>query len=256
MATRSMSGIKINAKLQGTIVNTLDDSSAVNANQPLVSYNPTMTSGVDDNQCNRGWHSEERSIANGAQEVLDLHSLPNIGAGEGNDALGQDLVFEEIVAIMVVNENDADAAGQLEVIPSPSEGWAPIGSHTVANDGALRGQGMLLKCQIAAAGFDVAEQSHRITLRAYGGAVSYSVYILGRHDDEESSNSSSSSLSSSSPSSSSLSSISTSSSSQSISESSISTSSLSSSSASSISTSSSSLSSSSQSESSSSLSSS
>jgi hypothetical protein len=165
--------------------------------------------------------------------------------------------LEEIVLIAIVNENAVTAAGQLEVKPADSEGWDPIGIHTVALGGALRGQGSLVKVQLAESGFDITPaNNHRITLKANGGAVNYSVYIIGRHDDGESSSSSSSLSSLSSSSSSSSSSISTSSistssassSSQSTSSSSISTSSESSSS-------SSMSSSSSQSESSSSLSS-
>jgi hypothetical protein len=252
MATRSLSGIKLNLKLTASVVNTLTDNSSVSANQPLFTYAPTIADGIDASQANRGWHSQSRTLASGAQEILDLHSLPDIGAGAGNDALGQALIFEELVALVVVNENAVGVAGQLEIMPSNSEGFDPVGSHTVANGGALYGQGVLMKIQLAANGFDVQDQKHRITFKAIGGAISYSVYLLGRHDDEESSSLSSSSSSVSSSSVSSLSSISTSSSSQSISESSQSTSSssLSSSSLSSISTSSSSLSSSSESSSS------
>jgi hypothetical protein len=236
MATRSLSGIKLNLKLTASVVNTLTDNSSVSANQPLFTYAPTIADGIDANQANRGWHSQSRTLASGAQEILDLHSLPDIGAGSGNDALGQALLFEELVALVIVNENAVGVAGQLEIMPSNSEGFDPVGSHTVANGGALYGQGVLMKIQLAANGFDVQDQKHRITFRAIGGSVSYSVYLMGRHDDEESSSSSSSlsslsssslssvsSLSSSSPSASSLSSISTSSSS--ISTSSISTSS-------------------------------
>ena len=232
---RTLSGIKLNLKLTATVVTTLDDASTASANQPLMTYAPSLTNGIEANQADRGWHSEDRALASGAQEIIDLHNLPDIGAGGGHDATGQDLILEEIVTIVVVNENAVGAAGLLEVFPSPSEGWTPIGSHRGL--ASLAGQGILMKTQVAAGGFDVGEQDHRISFRAIGGAITYSVYILGRHDDEESSSSSSSSLSSSSSSASSLSSISTSSSSQSISESSISTSS------SSISTSSSSVSS-------------
>lgn len=258
MVSRSLSGLKLNLKLTATVLTTLDDLSSVTANQPVLTYAPSLANGIEQNQADRGWHSEDRALANGAQEILDLHRPYDIGVGVGKDATGQDLIFEEVVAIVVVNENAVGAAGLLEVFPSPSEGWAPIGSHTSATGGALAGQGMLTKVQLASGAFDVAEQKHRITFRAIGGAVTYSVYVLGRHDDEESSSSGSSSLSSSSMSSSSRSSISTSSSSQSISESSQSTSSSSQSSSSQSSRSSISTSSSSQSpsESSSSLSSS
>ncbi len=247
MSERSLSSPKLNLKMSAIVTNTLDDASAVTVSQPNLAYSKTLTSGVSDSQANRGWQSLNRAIASGQQETLDLYDLAavDIGADAGRDAVGQLVVFEEIVAIAIVNENLSTAAGQLEILPAASEGWTPIGSHTVANGGALYGQGVLLKCQVAEAGFDVALTSHRVTLRAVGGSVDYSIYLLARHDDEESS-SSSSSVSSLSSSSSSLSSSfsSSSSSSLSASTSSISTSS---SSSSSISTSSSSVSSSSSS---------
>lgn len=252
MSDRSLTSPKLNLKISAVVTNTLSDASTVTVSQPNLAYSKTLTSGVSDSQANRGWQSLNRTIVAAHQETLDLYDLAavDIGADAGRDAVGQLVVFEEIVAIAIVNENLSTAAGQLEILPAASEGWAPIGSHTVANGGALYGQGVLLKCQVAEAGFDVAGSSHRLTLRASGGDVAYSIYLLARHDDEESSSSSSSVSSLSSLSSSS------SSSSQSMSESSFSQSASSSSSSSSVSSVSSSASSlSSSSESSSSLSS-
>ena len=266
MATRSMGSLKLQVKITGTVTNTLDDGTIASSAQPNLTYAPTLADGVSADQANRGWHVLSRSLGNNDQDILDLYSTWDLGAGTGLDGVGQQLVLEEIVAIAIVNNNDVDADGQLEIYPSASEGWAPIGSHTQANGGALRGQGMLLKSQPAEAAFDVGDVTHRITFHAYGGDVEYSIYILGRHDDNESSSSSlssssSSSVSSSSSSTSSISSQSTSSISTSGSSSSISTSasSVSSSSSSSLSSSSrsvSSVSSSSSSEQSSSMSSS
>ncbi len=209
--SRSLSSPKFNLKLSATVTNTLTDATGVTATQPSLNYVPVLTDGIEANQANRGWQGASRTILSGHQEIIDLDSFIDIGAGVGNDAVGLALTLEEIVALVVVNENAVGVAGQLEIAPSNSEGWTPIGSHTVANGGALRGQGMLCMVQLAADGFDVdPASSHRITFKATGGNVTYGMYILGRHDDEESS---SSSLSSSSPSS--LSSLSSSSSSSS-----------------------------------------
>jgi hypothetical protein len=252
---RSLNSPKINLKLSGSLVNTLaDGSSQSTVTHPSWNFSKSLTSGVSANQANRAWQETSGSIANGAQETISLADFAgkDIGGGIGNDALGQAMDLEEIVCIAIVNENLITAAGVLEILPANSEGWDPIGIHTVALGGALRGQGALVKVQLAEAGFDVTgTNNHRITLKANGGPVSYSMYVLGRHDDGESSSSSqsssSSSVSSSSESSSvSTSSVSTSSSSQSTSSSSQSSSSQSSSSessSSSISESSSSLSS-------------
>lgn len=248
--TRSLSGPKISAKMSSTYQNTLTDLSVVSITQPSFNYAKTLTSGVEENQANRTWQSVNRVLENMYQEIFDLYDMSgiDIGAGVGMDALGQAVVFEEIVAIAIVNENAIGAAGELEIFPSTSNGWKPIGNHTVATGGALSGQGCLFKANVAAGGFDVEQAAgSRITIRANGGSVTYSIYIIARHDDEASSSSSStsSSMSTSSTSASSGSSSSLSSSSMSASSSSVSTSSMSTSSISisSISTSSSSTSS-------------
>ena len=228
---RSLNSPRLSAKVTGTLVNTMTDGSSASAAHPNLSYTKTLTSGVDANQANRAWQLKNNVIASGAQETINIYNFLgyDIGSGEGRDGVGQLITLEEIVMIAIVNENAVDAAGLLEIIPAYSHGWAPIGSHTEATGGALRGQGMLMKVQPGEAGFDVEDNvTDRITLRAVDGAVTYSMYIFGRSDDEASS-SSSSSLSSSSKSSSSASSVSSSISTSSVStsSSSISTSSIS-----------------------------
>jgi len=259
---RTLSGLKLSIRMSATLKNTLDDDTSVSASQPYLSYAPSLANGIGASQANRGWQIKDLSLSSGDRYILDLSDFEgvDIGSGAGRDAVGQLLTLEEIVAIVIVNENAVGTAGSLEVLPAHSEGWSPIGSHTVANGGALLGQGILLKANPAEAGFDIGTNDHRIMLRASGGDLTFSMYLMGRDDSDESSTSSLSSSSSSSSSTSSASSISTSSSSISTSSistssSSISTSSSSQSSSSSISTSSSSQSSSSSSESSSSLSS-
>ncbi len=214
---RTLSGIKLSVKLSATLANLLNDAVSSSVGHPALSYDPSLTNGVDSNQANRAWQSTARSLASGAQETLDLFDFDavDIGSGNGRDGVGQTMTLEEIVAIVIINNNVVTAVGSLEIVPAAGAGWSPIGSHTVATGGALRGQGLLLKTQPAEAGFDVNnEVNHRITLRANGGSLTYSLYILARDDDFISSSSSSSeSSSSSSPSSSSASSVSSSSSS-------------------------------------------
>jgi len=240
---RSLTSPKINLKMTATLTNTVTDGSSTSVAHPAFNHTVTLTSGCEDNQANRAWQSADRSLAAGSQDILDLADMSgiDIGAGSGKDALGQTVDYQEIVAIVVVNENAVTDDGYLEVEPASSEGWNPIGIHTGALGGALYGQGLLIKFNPAEVGFPITANSHRITFKAVGAAVTYSVYILARDDSEQSSSSSSSSLSSSSLSSQSTSSVSTSSSSQSTSSSSSSVSS--SSSSSSLSESSSSLSS-------------
>lgn len=219
MGTRTLSSPKINLKMTGTVQNTLTDSSVASIGHPNLSYAPTLTSGVSASQTNRAWQSKSRSLAGGASETLDLYDLAgvDIGAGAALDGVGQVVSpFEEIVAIAIVNENAVGAAGQLEVEPGAGTGWSPIGTHTAATGGALRGQGCLFKAQVAENGFDITDgASHLLKMTANGGDVVYSIYIFARHDDNESSSSSSTSSSQSASSSSSSSSSSQSASSQS-----------------------------------------
>jgi len=226
--TRSLSQPKINLRITAELVNTLSDGSETKVSHPDMQYRPTLTSGASANQANRGFEVSSISVPNGGQVTISLRDFQgfDIGAGAGNDGVGQEILYEEIVAIGIQNDNVVTSAGRLEIIAASSEGTNILGNHTVANGSALPGQGILVKCAPSESGFDLSASSHRITLKASGAAVLASLYILARHDDEVSSSSSSESSSSSSSSSSE----SSSSSSQSTSESSISTSSESSSS--------------------------
>jgi len=218
--TRSLSQPKINLRITAELVNTLSDGSETKVSHPDMQYRPTLTSGASANQANRGFEVSSISVPNGGQVTISLRDFQgfDIGAGAGNDGVGQEILYEEIVAIGIQNDNVVTSAGRLEIIAASSEGTNILGNHTVANGSALPGQGILVKCAPSESGFDLSASSHRITLKASGAAVLASLYILARHDDEVSSSSSSesSSLSSSSLSSSS---------SQSTSESSVSTSS-------------------------------
>ncbi len=237
---RSISSSKVSVKITGSLINTITDSSSVSVTQPALNEIISLTSGVGPSQANRAWQRKDINLSNGSQETINVFDFVgmDIGAGDGKDALGQSMDLVEVVAIAVVNENAVGAGGALEILPAHSEGWPSIGTHTKATGGALYGQGILLKVNPSDVGFPVDTNANRITFRADDGQVSYSVYILGRDDTEESS-SSSSSLSSSSESSNS-SSTSTSRSGSSSSQSMSTSSSTSSSSSSSISTSSSS----------------
>jgi len=245
--TRSLESPKFTIKTAGDLINTLTDGSKSKIAHPAVSYAPALADGVSAGQCNRAWQAKSRTLSSGDIVTIDVNDFEgfNIGGGNGNDALGQAMDLEKIVSIVITNDNAVGAAGILEVYPSVSEGWTPIGTHTIATEGALHGQSCIAKINPSATAFDVTDVSHRITLRATSGDVTFSAYIQGRSDDEESSSQSSKS-SSSSNSSSNSSSASSSSSSSSQSTSSISTSSVSTSS-SSVSTSSSSISTSSSS---------
>ncbi len=213
MAARSLAQPKVSLSISATVRNMLEDGTyATSAMTHTV--NKTLSSGVSAGQANRGWHY--RSTLTAAASIdIDLYDFAaiDIGAGAGNDGVGQTMSpTEEVAAIVIVNENAQNAGGTLEIEPSASNGWSPIGTHTDATGGSLGGQGVLAKWDYSEKGFDITDaSSHRIKLTAKTADVAYGIYILGRHDDEESSSSSSESSSSSSTSSSSSSSTSSSS---------------------------------------------
>lgn len=209
MGTRSLTNGKLSVTLQASITNTLLDSSVASQAIGGQIYSKTITGGVDANQANRGWQVVSRTLASGADETLDLYDFLgiDIGAGEGKDGLGQACAFEEIVAIAIIH---VSGAGRLEINKSlPHDPVTWIGTHTVANGGALKAGGIRLYAEMDTDALDIQDGvSNKIKLTATGGAVVYSVYLLAKHDDDESSSSnlSSSSVSSLSSSESSVSS--------------------------------------------------
>jgi len=205
--TRRITNASFVLRMTGTMQNLLDDGTGPTVTHPSLQYQKdmsVMSSGVDNNQFNRVWQSEDRTILSGVTETLDMYDLAavNIGAGAGLDGLGQAVDFEEIVGIAIINENAAGADGALEITPNAGNGWTALGSHTVATGGALYGQSVFCKFQPDRRGFDVTDAAnHLLDLTANGGDVVYSIYLMARNDDEESSSSSSSSSASSSSSS-------------------------------------------------------
>lgn len=201
MTTFSVSGMRFKASLTGFVRATMDDGTLTEASMDCA-YTDTFTTGVSANEANRGWRVKNYTLNAAASVVLDVYDFVgwNIGAGSGRDMLGQSMSpLEEIAAIIIRNENAVTSDGQLEIEPDSSNGWAPIGTHTSANGGALRGQGMLIKTQPHGTGFVVTDaSSHRIKFTAVTNTVLFSIWILGRNDVEESSSSSSSVSSSSS----------------------------------------------------------
>lgn len=203
MGTRSATG-SIDIKLQGTIKNAGTDGVVSSASIGGSIFSQTMANGVSANQWNRVWSSKDRVITAGNSEDFDVYDFAgtDIGAGAGNDALGQSLAIEEIVAIAVVV---TAGAGSLEVMPSnPTNHWTSMPNLTVArNSGLKTGAGFVMWSK-GEDGFDVEDGvSHRIRFKANGAAMTYSIFVFARHDDEESSSSSTSSQSSSQSSSSS-----------------------------------------------------
>ena len=106
------------AKLNAKVEFTLKASNALGANGDAVASKRKLIeiellSGTTLGKCDRIWFDEGRSLSVGTED-LDLYDLgsEDMGAGAGNDPLGQTLTFAEIVALIVVND---DADGTLKL---------------------------------------------------------------------------------------------------------------------------------------------
>lgn len=248
MANRSLSGAKINVQLQATVNNLMNALSQSASGSTGLTYAQTLQSGVGSLLVDRAW-SYSALITNNTTLTIGLSDLAALdaGAGPGNDVCGQAWSAAQVVAILIQNLNAIETAGSLEIQPGVAHPFNPIGIHTVANGGALKGQGILLKYQPASSAWIIDDTDDEIKLGANGADVTFGIMILARSDIETSSSSSSLSSSSSASSTSSSSQSSSSSSSKSSASSNSSSSSSSSSSSRSSRTSSSSSSSSSKS---------
>lgn len=204
MGTRSLTGTQLKLTVSSTITNTLAGGSDTATSQFQFTVTDSLSNGVQAGEATRAWQYKNQTISSGGNTVIDLYDFGSIdvGAGAGLDAVGQSMALLELVAIIIKNENENTVDYELEIEPDSTNGWTPIGTHTNESSGtggALRGGGIFLKYQPSEAGFLVTDaSSHRIKLSAVGGDVDYSIWVLGRHDGDDSSSSESSSSQSSS----------------------------------------------------------
>lgn len=204
MGTRSASGQKVDLSIEGQLVNTLEDGGLASSNFAMTALAWSLDNGVSANEANRAWEKIDIELSGGGVVDIDIRNATglDIGAGNGVDALGQTVLFEEIVAL-VVHHVSGDGSLQIQATaPSSPVSWIPTGACAVATGGALKAGGVRVWAENDTDGLDTTPLASEIRFDASGGAVQFSVYIIGRHDDDESSSSSSSSGSSSSSSSS------------------------------------------------------
>ena len=201
MGTRAATG-EVKLVVSANLTNEMDDGTPVAA--ASISETPAsgrLANGVSEDQFNRGWVND-RELASSASEDIDFYDLGSldIGAGAGADPLGQALAFEELVTVIIWQTG---GTGRLQVnATSPSNPLAWMPSLTVANGGALRNDSVVMFHRPGEDGLDITDaSSHMVRFGASGGTVEYTLILLGRNDDNESSSSSlstKSSLSSSS----------------------------------------------------------
>lgn len=207
MGTRSADG-NIQIKMNASISNLLSDGQVTgSASVGSTQVNKKMTNGVSAGNWNRAWSRQAHVLTAGNTEDIDIYDFAgiDIGAGAGNDAIGQAMALEEIVGILII---PTAGTGSLETMPSnPANYWTPMPSLTVAKGNALKVDAGLAMWSHGEDGFDVNDGvSNVIRIGAISTNMTYDLYVFGRHDDNESSSSSTSSQSSSASSSSSSSS--------------------------------------------------
>jgi hypothetical protein len=201
--TRTATGV-YQLILTSTIQNVLDTGQTAMVKAANLLHHSVLADGIDDYEINRAIASKNRLITSGNTDDIDLYDWydVNVGLGGGRDHLGQQAIFEEIVAVVI---RHASGAGSLEIlgsVPANHATWVP--QLTVAKGNALKLGGAITLFQPAADALDIYDaSSHKLRLGAVGGSVYYDIYVMGRHDDDASSSSSSSSSTASSASSSS-----------------------------------------------------
>jgi hypothetical protein len=129
-----------------------------------------LAEGCGDGQAEAAWHDEQRTLLEGAADVLDLTALPR-------EVLGSVLTTTLLSVKGLLIVNDAGSDGTLVVGGAAGAEWsAPFGADgdtvEVPPDGAV-----LLSSRQS--GWRVDDAHKRLKLRAAGGEVSYSLAVLG-----------------------------------------------------------------------------
>ena len=207
MASLSTSGLSFNLTVQATLNNLLESAAQASATMAADLIAQEITSGVSQNQIDRAWE-ETIEMTSGSTVSIDVRDFASrdIGAGSGNDALGQDLLMEEIALLIVQHVSGTGVLEINKVAPTDQLTWIPTDAARDAFGGGIGPGGMRIWYEPDTIGLDTSSSSKVIRFDALNGDVSFRLIIFGRHDDDESSSSSVSSSSSSSTSSSSTSS--------------------------------------------------
>lgn len=165
-----------------TIKNVLDDRTVVQAKISNTFADIKFATGIAANQATRAWQLKGDTITAGSTHDIDLYDLAgeDIGGGLGRDGLGQLMTQKQVVAYVLKH---ASGAGQLEVMPTNPANYATWFPPMLESTGAaLRTGGAVTLAQPTAGAFAVTDaSSHMIRLGAYGGDVTYNLYVLARH---------------------------------------------------------------------------
>lgn len=181
----TLSSLRVAVQMAGVINLSVDGGLVLPAASVGIQLAPAvaLANGSGANQAQHWWQSTARALASGANETLGLYNFSglNIGAGSGDDPLGQPMTLAAIVGILV--HNDASSAGSLLVGgDGTSACWTSLlnGSNT-AVIGPLHADAWFAAFDPSALAFPVANTTNmNLKIAATGGAVTYDIYILAR----------------------------------------------------------------------------
>ena len=145
----------------------------------------SLATGTGANQADRCWSDKGRTLTSGADVQIDVFDFggEDVGAGDGNDAIGQDLELAEIVGLLV--KSASTSVGDLVV--GGDQGEANAADFNVPFN-AVDGDAVVVKpggfvgfyCPPDPA-YAVADgTAHMLTCGASGGATTYDLHVLGR----------------------------------------------------------------------------
>ena len=121
MGTRTLASTKVSVSASATVKNALSKASGRVASVSVgVQKDLSMDNGIDAGQADRAWEYSG-TLLSGTAIYLPLSTLAgfDVGAGAGNDGVGQAWDMLELVTIIITNENAVTTSGFLEIEPGP-----------------------------------------------------------------------------------------------------------------------------------------
>jgi len=143
----------------------------------------TFTDGVAIDQADKLWASQNRVLNSAATENIDVYNFGaiDIGTGPGEDPLGNALALVSAVGLIVIS--DPASVGVL-IVGGEGSAAAWSAPFNNVNTGAVvvRPGGILTMWAPGSVGFVIggASTNHLLKMLASGGAVTYSIYVIGR----------------------------------------------------------------------------
>lgn len=167
------SSLKLDASATQTV--TLPSGHQVNCLYGRSVRNGSLGSGFYCQQANVAWEAVGWRLEAGEHQDIDLRRFSNvdIGRGQGRDGIGNELLMDECVLLMVLFQ---EGTGRLVVMPTTPPNaimWISPGSYT--NRG-----GALLWFSPAEDAYPVLDTERWLRIGAEEGNITYDVQILGR----------------------------------------------------------------------------